>query len=118
MTKIEYQVNLTHSNFEQIYFEIPLVLKNATTPLVMNINQLTDWTNKSLETLKLQVHQCTNAIHDLELRFNNSQYENNQQNITGSKFHIHHRNLNMQYVLCVSSDALVCYFLHQRPVPF
>ena len=101
LNKVESQVNLTHSNFEQIYFEIPLVLKNATTPLVMNINQLTDWTNKSLETLKLQVHQCTNAIHDLELRFNNSQFDNNQQNKTGSKFHIHHRNFNMQCVLCM-----------------
>ena len=88
LRKVESQVNLTLHNLGQIYFEIPSVLENATTPLVMNINQLANWTNKSLETLKQQVHHCSNAIHDLELRFNNFQsHNNNQQNTTGSKFH-------------------------------
>ena len=103
LNEIESQVNRTHKNFEQVSFEISSVLKNATTPLVMNINQLTDWTNNSLETLKSQVYQCTNAIHHLELRFNGSQYDNNiQQNETGSKFHKHHGNFNTpHFTLCM-----------------
>ena len=80
LRKVESQVNTTQRNVQQINFELPSVLENATTPLVMNIRHLRDWTNKSLETLKLQ---CTNAVHDLEQRFNQSQ---NNKNATGSKF--------------------------------
>ena len=80
LRKVESQVNITQRNVQQINFELPSVLENATTPLVMNIHHLRDWTNKSLETLKLQ---CTNVVHDLERRFNQSQ---NDKNETGSKF--------------------------------
>ena len=80
LRKVESQVNTTQRNVQQINFELPSVLENATTPLVMNIHHLRDWTNKSLETLNLQ---CTNAIHDLQRRFNQSQ---NDKNATGSKF--------------------------------
>ena len=80
LRKVESQVNTTQRNVQQINFELPSVLENATTPLVVNIHHLRDWTNKSLENLKLQ---CINAIHDLEQRFNQSQKDNNT---TGSKF--------------------------------
>ena len=80
LRKVESQVNTTQRNVQQINFELPSVLENATTPLVMNIHHLRDWTNKSLETLKLQ---CTNVVHDLERRFNQSQID---KNTTGSKF--------------------------------
>ena len=80
LRKVESRVNTTQRNVQQINFELPSVLENATTPLVMNIHHLRDWTNKSLENLKLQ---CTNVIHDLEQRFNQSQ---NDKNTTGSKF--------------------------------
>ena len=80
LRKVESQVNTTQRNVQQINFELPSVLENATTPLVVDIHHLRDWTNKSLETLKLQ---CANAIHDLEQRFNQSQ---NDKNTTGSKF--------------------------------
>ena len=79
LKKVESQVNTTPRNVQQINFELPSVLENATTPLVMNIHHLRDWTNKSLENLKLQ---CTNVIHDLEQRFNQSQ---NDKNATASK---------------------------------
>ena len=85
LRKVESQVNTTQRNVQQISFELPSVLENATTPLVMNIHHLRDWTNKSLENLKLQ---CTNAIHDLERRFNQSQ---NDKNATGSKFCIQYK---------------------------
>ena len=109
LNEIESQVNLTHNKIEQIYFEVPSVLKNATTPLAMSINQLADWTNNSLETLKSQVHQYTNDIHDLELRFNNSQYDNNnQQNKTGSKLHKHHRHFYTTcYIVCFNTPHVI-----------
>ena len=91
LRKVESQVNTTQRNVQQINFELPLVLENATTPLVMNIHHLRDWTNKSLETLKLQ---CTNVIHDLERRLNLSQID---KNTTGSKF-------------CVQYEARVYHF--------
>ena len=79
LRKVESQVNITQRNVQQINFELPSVLENATTPLVVNIHHLRDWTNKSLETLKLQY---TIVIHDLEQRVNQSQ---NDKNATGSK---------------------------------
>ena len=82
LRKVESQINTTQRNVQQINFELPSVLENATTPLVMNIHHLRDWTNNSLENLKLQ---CTNVIHDLERRFNQSQID---KNTTGSKFSV------------------------------
>ena len=91
LRKVESRVNTTQRIVQQINFELPSVLENATTPLVMNIHHLRDWTNKSLETLKLQY---TNVVHDLERRFNQSQID---KNTTGSKF-------------CVQYEARIYHF--------
>ena len=91
LRKVESRVNTTQRNVQQINFELPSVLENATTPLIVNIHHLRDWTNKSLENLKLQ---CTIVVHDLERRFNQSQIN---KNTTGSKF-------------CVQYEAQIYHF--------
>ena len=81
LNKVESQVNITQGNVEQVNLELPEVLLNVTTPLILTIHQINVEINKSLGTLE---SQFTTAIHDLSQQLNKS--NNDVESIIGSKY--------------------------------
>ena len=75
LNSVEAQINQTQENVDVISFDLPEMFENITTPLVMNIDQLSYRMNISIETVAMQF---ADAIHDLEQRLNQSQSDHDQ----------------------------------------
>ena len=93
LNKVESQVNITKRNVEQISLELPEVLLNVTTPLLLTIHQINVEVNKSLGTLE---SQFTTAIHDLGQQLNKS--NNDIGSLTGSEYCLDHTNANLYHI--------------------
>ena len=65
VNNVESQVNLTHVSVEQIKLELPELLENETSPLIVDIDQLRHEINSSLKAFELQL---TNALHNLSIK--------------------------------------------------
>ena len=109
LNNVESQVNTTQRNVEQVNLELPEVLLNVTTPLLLTIHQINVEINKSLGTLE---SQFTTAIHDLGQQLNKS--NNDIGSLTGSEYCLDHTNAILYHIHMYSDlidQTLVLYLL-------